>query len=116
MEVWGDGSPKREFIFSDDLAEAIRILLTTSKKKIFKICNNSFPIINVGTRDIYSIKQLVNLIVKKTGYKGKLFFNPKYPNGVHEKDIDITRIKKLNWNPKFDLSSGLDIILREIRI
>jgi GDP-L-fucose synthase len=116
VEVWGDGSPKREFIFSDDLAEAIRILLTTSKKKIFKICNNSFPIINVGTRDIYSIKQLVNIIAKKTGYKGKLFFNPKYPNGVHKKDIDITRIKKLNWNPKFDLSSGLDIILREIRI
>ena len=116
VEVWGDGSPKREFIFSDDLAEAIRILLTTSKKKIFKVCNNSFPIINVGTRDIYSIKQLVNIIAKKTGYKGKLFFNPKYPNGVHKKDIDITRIKKLNWNPKFDLSSGLDIILREIRI
>lgn len=116
VEVWGDGSPKREFIFSDDLAEAICILLTTSKKKIFKVCNNSFPIINVGTRDIYSIKQLVNIIAKKTGYKGKLFFNPKYPNGVHKKDIDITRIKKFNWNPKFDLSSGLDIILREIRI
>jgi GDP-L-fucose synthase len=116
VEVWGDGSPEREFIFSDDLAEAIHILLTTSKKKIFKICNNSFPIINVGTGEIYTIKQLVNIIEQKVAYKGKVFFNSKYPNGVHKKDIDISRIKKLKWRPKFDLNKGLDIVLGEIRI
>ncbi len=116
VEVWGDGSPEREFIFSDDLAEAIYILLTTSKKKIFKICDNSFPIINVGTGEIYSIKQLVNIIAKKVAYKGKVFFNSRYPNGVHKKDIDISRIKKLKWSPKFDLNKGLDIVLGEIRI
>ncbi len=116
VEVWGDGSPEREFIFSDDLAEAIHILLTTPKKKIFKICDNSFPIINVGTGEIYSIKQLVNIIAKKVAYKGKVFFNSKYPNGVHKKDIDISRIKKLKWSPKFDLNKGLDIVLGEIRI
>jgi GDP-L-fucose synthase len=116
VEVWGDGSPEREFIFSDDLAEAIHILLTTSKKKIFKICDNSFPIINVGTGEIFSIKQLVNIIAKKVAYKGKVFFNSKYPNGVNKKDIDISRIKKLKWSPKFDLNKGLDIVLGEIRI
>jgi GDP-L-fucose synthase len=116
VEVWGDGSPEREFIFSDDLAEAIHILLTTSKKKIFKICDNSFPIINVGTGEIFSIKQLVNIIAKKVVYKGTVFFNSKYPNGVHKKDIDISRIKKLNWTPKFDLNKGLDIVLGQIRI
>ena len=116
VEVWGDGSPEREFIFSDDLAEAIHILLTTTKKKIFKICNNSFPIINVGSGDIYSIKQLANIIAQKIEYKGKIFFNSKYPNGVHKKDIDISRIKKLKWSPKFDLSKGLDIVLGEAKI
>lgn len=116
VEVWGDGSPEREFIFSDDLAEAIHILLITSKRKIFKICKNSFPIINVGTGEIYSIKQLVNIIAQKVGYKGKVFFNSKYPNGVHKKDIDISRIKKFKWSPKFDLDSGLDIVLGKIRI
>ena len=116
VEVWGDGSAEREFIFSDDLAEVIYILLNTSKNKIFKICNNSFPVMNVGTGDIYSIKKLVNIIANKVGYKGKIIFNKKYPNGVLKKNIDSSRVKKLNWSPKFNLSKGLDIVLREIRI
>jgi GDP-L-fucose synthase len=116
VEVWGDGNPEREFIFSDDLAEVIYILLNTSKNKIFKICNNGFPVMNVGTGDIYSIKKIVNIIANKIGYKGKIIFNKKYPNGVLKKNIDSSRVKKLNWSPKFDLSKGLDIVLREIRI
>jgi hypothetical protein len=54
-------------------------------------------------------------MANKIEYQGKIFFNRKYPNGVHKKNIDIGRIKKLNWSPKFDLSKGLDIVLRELR-
>jgi GDP-L-fucose synthase len=115
VEVWGDGSPEREFIFSDDLAEAIRVVLMTSKKKIYNICNKKFPIINVGTGEIYTIKQLASIIANKVNYEGKIFFNKKYPNGVHKKNIDISRIKKLNWNAKFDLNKGLDIVLGQLR-
>jgi GDP-L-fucose synthase len=114
VEIWGDGSPEREFIFSDDLAEAIHVVLTAPKKKIYNLCNNRFPVINVGTGDIYSIRQLVDIIANKVEYHGEIFFNRKYPNGVHKKDIDISRIKKLNWLPKFDLSKGLDIVLKEL--
>ena len=116
VEVWGNGKPEREFIFSEDLAEAIHVVLRASKKKLFKICNNSFPIINVGSSDIYSIKELVHIIANKIGYKEKIFFNLKYPNGVFKKDIDISRIKKLNWKPKFDLNKGLDAVLSQSRI
>jgi GDP-L-fucose synthase len=116
VEIWGDGSPKREFIFSDDLAEAIYVVLKTSKKKLYKLCNNNFPILNIGTGDIYSIKQLVNIIMNKIQYKGKIFFNKKYPNGVMKKNIDISRIKKLGWKSKFKLSKGLDIVLKELKI
>jgi GDP-L-fucose synthase len=116
IEVWGNGKPEREFIFSDDLAEAIHVVLRASKKNLFKICDNSFPIINVGTSDIYSIKELAHIIGNKIGYKGKISFNAKYPNGVFKKDVDISRIKKLNWFPKFDLSKGLDVVLSELRI
>jgi len=116
VEIWGNGKPKREFIFSDDLAEAIYVILKVSRKSLFNLCNNNFPIINIGTGDIYSINELANIIKIKTGYKGKIFFNKKYPNGVMKKDIDISRIKKLNWEPKFNLSSGLDIVLNELRI
>jgi GDP-L-fucose synthase len=116
VEIWGDGSPKREFIFSDDLAEAIYVVLKTSKKKLYKLCNNNFPILNIGTSDIYSIKQLANIIMNKIQYKGKIFFNKKYPNGVMKKNIDISRIKKLGWKSKFKLSKGLDIVLKELKI
>jgi GDP-L-fucose synthase len=115
VEVWGDGSPEREFIFSDDLAEAIFVVLSAPKKKIYNLCNKTFPIINIGTGDIYTIKQLANVIAKKVGYEGKIFFNREYPNGVHKKNIDISRIKKLNWKPQFDLSIGLDRVLKELR-
>jgi GDP-L-fucose synthase len=114
VEIWGDGKPEREFIYSDDLAEAIYTVLKTSKRKLFSLCNNSFPIINVGTKDIYSIKQIADIISKKVGYKKKFFFNKKYPNGVMKKDIDISRIKKLKWKPIFDLKNGLDIVLRNL--
>jgi GDP-L-fucose synthase len=116
VEIWGDGNPKREFIFSDDLAEAIYVVLKASKKKLYKLCNNNFPIINIGTSDIYSIKQLANIIMNKIQYKGKIFFNKKYPNGVMKKNINISRIIKLGWKPKINLSKGLDIVLKELKI
>lgn len=115
IEIWGDGKPEREFIFSDDLAEAIYFILKAPKKKLFKICDNSFPIINIGTGDIYSIKQLAHIIANKIRYEGKIYFNLKYPNGVMKKNIDSTRIKKLNWKYKFDLSRGLDVVLRKFK-
>lgn len=115
VEIWGDGTPQREFIFSDDLAEAINVILNTSKKKLFKLCGNTFPIINIGTGEIYSIKNLVKIIKDKINYKGKIFFNKKYPNGVMKKNIDISKIKKLSWRPKFNLNSGLDIVLKKTK-
>ena len=116
VEIWGNGRPQREFIFSDDLAEAIYIALKTSQKKLFQICNKNFPMLNIGSGDIYSIKQLAKIIMNKVGYKGRIFFNKKYPNGVFKKDIDCTRIKKLNWKTKFNLKNGLDVVLNELRV
>jgi GDP-L-fucose synthase len=113
VEIWGNGKPKREFIFSDDLAEAIYLILKTTKHRLYKLCNNNFPLINIGTGEVYSINALANLIKSKIGYKGEILFNEKYPNGVMKKDIDISRIKKLNWKPKFDLSNGLNVIFKE---
>jgi GDP-L-fucose synthase len=114
VEIWGDGKPQREFIYSEDLAEAIHTVLNTSKRKLFNLCNNSFPIINIGTKDIYSIKQIAEIISKKVGYKKRIFFNKKYPNGVMKKNLDISRITKLKWKPMIDLKNGLDIVLRDL--
>jgi GDP-L-fucose synthase len=116
IELWGDGSPKREFIFSDDLAEAIYAVAKTKKKTLFQICGNKFPIINIGTKEIYSIKSLANIIKNKINFKGSIFFNKSYPNGVIEKDLNIDRIKKIGWKPYFSLSKGLDIVLKQLKV
>jgi GDP-L-fucose synthase len=116
IELWGDGSPKREFIFSDDLAEAIYVVVKAKKKTLFQVCGNKFPIINIGTKGIYSIKSLANIIKDKINFKGSIFFNKNYPNGVAEKDLNIDRIKKLGWKPNFSLNKGLDIVLKQLKI
>ena len=116
VKIWGDGTPKREFLYSDDLAEAIRIILNTSNKKLLKSCQNNFPIINIGSGDIYSIKDLAHLIKKKVRFKGNIFFDKTYPNGVAKKNLNYERIKSLNWRPKIDLNKGLEIILKHEKI
>jgi GDP-L-fucose synthase len=114
VELMGDGSPNREFMYSDDLAEAIYIILNSSKKKLSKICNNNFPLINIGTGEIYSIKKLALKIKNKIGYKGNIFFNKKFPNGMQNKDLNSERIIELGWRPKVKLNQGLDIVLKNI--
>lgn len=116
VKVWGDGTPKREFLYSDDLAEAIRIVLNTSNRKILELCQNKFPILNIGSGDIYSIKNLANLIKNKVRFKGNIFFDKSYPNGVAKKNLNYDRIKRLNWRPKINLTKGLDIILKYEKI
>ena len=116
IKIWGDGTPKREFLYSDDLADAIRIVLNTSNRKLVKLCRNKFPIINIGSSDIYSIKNLANLIKNKVGFKGNIFFDERYPNGVARKNLNYDRIKSLNWRPKINLTKGLDIILKYEKI
>ena len=111
--LWGDGSPKREFLYSDDLAEAIRIILNTSKKKLFTLCEKNFPIINIGSGDVYSIKDLANIIKNKINYKGSIYFDKNFPNGTMQKSLNCKRILKLKWRPKIFLDQGLDIILEE---
>jgi GDP-L-fucose synthase len=80
------------------------------------LCDKKFPLINIGTGDIYSIKNLANLIKYKTSYKGKIYFNKKYPNGVINKDLNLDIMKKLHWKHKVSLNKGLDIVLRDLKI
>ena len=115
IELWGNGKPVREFLCSDDLAEAIYKVLKSTKKKLLKICNNNFPILNVGSGDIYSIKKLSELIKNKTEFRGKIFFNKNFPNGVMNKNLCSSRIKKLGWRPSVKLKDGINDILNNLK-
>jgi GDP-L-fucose synthase len=98
VEVWGSGLAKREFLNVKDLAEAIFFLLN---KKI------KYPYINIGSPENITIKNLALLIKEITGFKGKIIFNKKYPDGVKERKLNLNLINKLGWKSKIKLKEGL---------
>lgn len=103
LEIWGTGRPRREFLYVDDLAKACIFLMETNQKLPYYI--------NVGTGKDITIKKLAELIVAKMGYKGKLFFNTKYPDGTMKKLLDVSKIKSLGWEPQISLEEGLEKVV-----
>lgn len=98
VEVWGSGSAKREFLHADDLASAVLFCL---KKNI------SHSYLNIGGADYLSIKKLAEIIKDITKYKGKIFFNKKYPDGVKARKLDVTRMQQMGWKHTISLKKGL---------
>lgn len=98
VELWGTGTPMREFLFSEDLAAAILFLLENFDSDI--------PI-NVGSGVDISIKNLATLIASIVGYDGNIVWNSDMPDGAPRKLLDITRIKNLGWLPKVELDAGI---------
>lgn len=98
VEVWGTGSPKREFLHSDDLAEACLFLMDHY---------NDSEIINVGVGSDISIKELAELIQSIVGYQGQIVFNSSIPDGTPRKLVDVTKINHLGWEAKISLEDGL---------
>lgn len=98
VEVWGTGIARREFLFSDDLAESI----------LFCVDNyDESGLLNIGTGKDISIKELTTLISKIVGYKGQIVFNNDYPDGTPRKLLDVTRINELGWKATTTLEDGL---------
>ena len=113
VELLGSGKPLREFLFNDDLSEAILLLLNTSKRKILNISKNNFPIFNIGTGKNISIRNLALLIKKNTDFNGKIKFNKNYPDGTKRKNLNSDKIRKLGWKHKISLEDGIKIILNK---
>lgn len=98
VSIWGSGSPKREFLYVDDLAKACLFLMENY---------NSPEIINVGTGEDLSIKELALLIKEIVGFKGNLVFDSSKPDGTPRKLLDVSKINNLGWKHKNDLKQGV---------
>lgn len=101
---WGTGSPRREFIHSDDLADASLFLMENY---------DSESPINVGTGFEISIKDLADLIAEVVGYEGETLWDSSKPDGTPRKLLDSSRLFKLGWTPKVDFVVGLREVVRE---
>lgn len=99
FEVWGTGEPLREFLYVDDLADAI-----------FFIIENDIndDLINIGSGEEISIKNLVNILKETVNYEGEIYFNSDYPDGNPRKLLDSTKIHNLGWKSNTEISVGLE--------
>lgn len=106
VTVWGSGNIYRDFLYVDDLSEAILKVFKLSKKKYEEVTKN-ISHINVGSGKELTIKKLVYKIKFIIGYKGEVTFDKSKPDGMKKKLLYIKRIKTLNWKPKISLNVGL---------
>ena len=106
MEIWGSGSPKREFLYADDLAEACYFLMENY--------NEPHPI-NVGTGNELSIMDLALNIKKIVGYKGQIRTNTSKPDGTPRKLMDVSKLNDLGWCASISLEEGLKQVFSEMK-
>jgi len=98
VEIWGSGTPKREFLFVDDLAEACVFVMNNQEAK---------GLINVGVGEDLTIKELAQLIQKTVGFEGELKFDSSKPDGTMRKCMDVSKINNLGWKAKISLEDGI---------
>jgi len=96
--LWGSGRPSRDFLFSDDLADAVIYLMQNySGNEVF----------NIGTGKDYTVRELAEIVKKVIGYTGKVVYDISKPDGVLVKLQDISRITRLGWQYKVELKEGI---------
>ena len=114
VEIWGSGKPMREFLWSEDMADACVFIMenrnfadvtpSAVEGKRLEIRNTH---INIGTGEDISIKNLAELIKHTVGFKGELYFNSEKPDGTMKKLTDVSKLKNLGWEYTKDIKIGL---------
>ncbi|MCU0440082.1 MAG: GDP-L-fucose synthase [Raineya sp.] len=104
VEIWGTGSPKREFLNADDLADACYFLMQNY---------NSPEIVNIGTGEDISIKDLALLIKDVVQYEGELKFDTSKPDGTPRKLLDVSKLHSLGWKHRIELKEGIQKTIQD---
>ena len=106
VEIWGTGTPLREFLHVDDLAAACLYFMENYNEELF---------VNVGSGTDISIKDLALLVKKTVGYEGDLIFNTSKPDGTPRKLMDVSRINQLGWKHNISLEEGIKTVYEEVK-
>jgi GDP-L-fucose synthase len=108
IDVWGTGTPRRELLYSEDLAEALVFLMQLSDEQFAELINTEHaPLINIGTGEDLTIRELAELVARELGFKGELRFDTSKPDGTPRKLLDVSRIHALGWRAKTTLPEGI---------
>jgi len=101
--IWGTGSPRREFVYVDDLADACVFVMNT---------NTEYSLINIGTGEDVSILELVEMLRRKSNFRGEVVWDKTKPDGTPRKLLDVSRLHSLGWRHKVDLEAGIEQALK----
>lgn len=113
VKIWGSGTPRREFLYSDDLADACLFLMTLDDARFSTLLGSRDPddfvppLVNIGYGSDVTIRDLAEMIAEVVGYKGRLAFDTSKPDGTPRKLMDSSKIAGLGWAPKVTLETGL---------
>jgi len=111
--IWGTGTPRREFLYVDDMATASVFVMDLDKATYDQHTEPMQSQINVGFGDDVTIAELAKAVGVAVGYEGKISFDPTKPDGAPRKWMDSSRLNQLGWQPKVSLDDGLDIAYRD---
>jgi GDP-L-fucose synthase len=100
VTIWGTGTPKREFLFADDLADACYYLMQNY---------NEPGLVNIGTGEDLTIADLASLVKSIIGYQGEIRFDPSKPDGTPRKLMDVSKLHSKGWKHKIDLAEGIKL-------
>lgn len=117
VELWGTGNPRREFLYSDDLADAAVFLMNLSDKEFDEafISSDKPPIINVGTGKDIKISELASMIGKIVGFNGNIDWDSGKPDGTPQKLLDVSKIDALGWRSTIPLEDGIRLAYTDFK-
>lgn len=104
--IWGTGSPKREFLYADELADACLFLMES---------HNDSGLVNIGVGEDISILDLALLVKKIVGFEGEVLTDPSKPDGTPRKLMDVSKLNDLGWKAKMSLEAGIEKVYNEVR-
>jgi GDP-L-fucose synthase len=107
--IWGSGTPRREFLYSDDAADACVFLMSLPQGQMEKILSEDAipPIVNVGCGQDITIRELAEMIAEIVGFQGRLVYDHSKPDGTPRKLLDVSRLRAFGWEPRTSLREGL---------
>ena len=106
--LWGSGKPRREFLYVDDLANALLFIANLANDQYEKLVDSTkWPLINIGTGKDQTVLELAGIIAQVVGYQGKFLLDPDKPDGTMRKVLDVSKIRKLGWEATTNLTTGI---------
>ena len=114
--VWGSGTPRRELLHSEDLAEGAIFLLQSNDAIYGELLNaQGPPLVNIGTGEDVTIRELAEIVSRVVGFEGELVFDSSKPDGTPRKLMDVSRMHELGWHHKIDLEDGIRRVYEAVK-